>query len=260
MDRYAGGKLAQGTIAYYHPYWLDHHLRDYLIAAKVFVFYISVADGVAGTALMHEVMAKTSHGTPTKAVSVIGFIGGGGPMEDANAYDEYSGVGLMGNYGKITTCADWSTNLSYLSAMRHAAALLEGAVAAYRSRVATALAAEQLATPLNRSKVYLSIGVVESGDAPVYWQDRQWQVRRPGHQGLASTLMRLVLTGAYVVELTGRCGTTQRVAACPYLGGWAKACLKSPLQSLSTSWSGRRATTTFTERSPGSRMCTRTDP
>ena len=41
----------------------------------------------------------------------------------------------MGNYGKVTTCADWSTNLSYLSAMRHAAALLEGAVVAYRSRV-----------------------------------------------------------------------------------------------------------------------------
>ena len=78
---YASGKLAQGTIAYYHPYWLDHHLRDHLIAAKVFVFYISVADGVAGTALMHEVMAKTSHGTPTKAVSVIGFIGGLAPRQ-----------------------------------------------------------------------------------------------------------------------------------------------------------------------------------
>ena len=172
---YLTGKLAQGTIAYYHPYWLAHHLRDYLIAQKVFVFYISVHDGVAGTALMHEIMTKTAHGTPTQAVSVIGFIGGG-PAEDANAYDEYSGVGLMGNYGKVSTCADWSTNLSYLSSMRHAAKLIESAVAAYRGRVATALSAEQRVTPLNKSKVYLSLGVVESGDAPVYWQDRQWQV------------------------------------------------------------------------------------
>jgi hypothetical protein len=175
QNLYLTGKLAQGTIAYYHPYWLAHHLRDYLIAQKVFVFYISVHDGVAGTALMHEIMTKTAHGTPTQAVSVIGFIGGG-PAEDVNAYDEYSGVGLMGNYGKVSTCADWSTNLSYLSSMRHAAKLIESAVAAYRGRVATALSAEQRATPLNKSKVYLSLGVVESGDAPVYWQDRQWQV------------------------------------------------------------------------------------
>lgn len=172
---YVTGKLAQGTIAYYHPYWLDHHLRDYLIAQKIFVFYISEHDGAAGTALMHEIMAQTSHDTPTQAVSVIGFIGGG-PTEDPNAYGEYTGVGLMGSYGKVSTAADWSTNLSYLSAMRHAAAMLESAVAAYRGRVAKALAAEQLTTPLNSSKVYLSIGVVESGDAPVYWQDRQWQV------------------------------------------------------------------------------------
>ena len=82
----------------------------------------------------------------------------------------------MGRFGKVSTVADWSTNLSYLSAMKAAAAMLESAVASYRGRTATALAAEQAAVRYNASKVYLSIGVVESGDAPAYWQYRQWQV------------------------------------------------------------------------------------
>eukprot|EP01052_Picozoa_sp_SAG31_P015808 SAG31_NODE_1026_length_10277_cov_105.479466_3_plen_403_part_00 len=161
--------LAPTLFAYYHPYWLDHHLRDYLIAHKVFTWYISAADGDDGVQLMTDILARSGEGT------VVGFIGGG-PIEDPNAFNEYSGVALMGQYGKLTTVADWSTNLSYLSAMKAAAALLESAITSYRSRTAAALARERESVPLNYSKVYLSIGVVESGDAPVYWQDRQWKV------------------------------------------------------------------------------------
>ena len=92
---YETHKLSQNVLAYYHPYYLHHHLRDFLIQQKVFVWYISASDGGAGTDLMLEIMQKTSHEDPTRALAVLGFIAGG-PREDANAYTEYSGVGLMG--------------------------------------------------------------------------------------------------------------------------------------------------------------------
>ena len=161
--------LAPALFAYYHPYWLNHHLRDYLVASRVFHWYISAADGPEGLQLMTDILAQSAEGT------VVGFVAGG-PAEDPNAFTEYSGVALMGQYGKLTTAADWSTNLSYLAAMKAAAAMLESAVASYRGRTAAALATEQAAVRYNASKVYLSIGVVESGDAPAYWQYRQWQV------------------------------------------------------------------------------------
>ena len=123
---------------------------------------------------MLEIMQKATHGTPTKAVAVMGWWAG--VPGDESEYQEYDGVALLGNYGKVATAAAWSTNLSYLSAMHHAAQLLEAAVAAYRDRVAASLRIETLKTPLNRSKVYLSLGVVESGDAPAYWQYRQYRV------------------------------------------------------------------------------------
>lgn len=48
--------------------------------------------------------------------TVIGFIGNQPSSgNEPNMYNEYSGVQLLGSYGKISTCADWSTNLSYLS-------------------------------------------------------------------------------------------------------------------------------------------------
>ena len=92
---YQTQNLSRDVLAYYHPYWLQHHLRDFLIQHKVFVWYISASDGDKGTALMMEIMQKTSNEESTRSLTVLGFIAGG-PPEDANAYTEYSGVGLMG--------------------------------------------------------------------------------------------------------------------------------------------------------------------
>lgn len=61
---------------------------------------------------------------------------------------------------------------------------LQVAIAAYRRRVAPQMSCVKgrkrrktcLSPTVNASKVYLSVGVVESGDAPAYWQNRQYQV------------------------------------------------------------------------------------
>jgi hypothetical protein len=72
--------------------------------------------------------------------------------------EEYRGVGLAGEYGKLTLGSDWQANLSVLSG-----------VPVDAGEAARARPVRGGPPPLDARKVYLCFVVVDSGDAPNYW-------------------------------------------------------------------------------------------
>ena len=159
-------RMNHRMIACYHPTACAHHLRDYLVARQVFHLWVTgedKADNVVSSygeerKFLEEVLAATPPNLP-----VLGFWYSGADR----GMDEYAGVGLAGEYGKLTVACDWGTNLSLLCGIQ---ADLADAVADYRARIDTP------PPLLQEDKVYLCLDVVESGDSPSYLQGRQYEV------------------------------------------------------------------------------------
>jgi hypothetical protein len=148
-------------LAVYHPVACRHRLRDYLVAHRVFTIWVTAEDQPGHAeqkAVLLNLLAASAPNIP-----VIGFWYSGADR----GLDEYTGVGLAGEYGKITVVADHSSNLSLLSGVP---ADTEAAVRAYRQRLATP------PETVDPGAVYLCIDIVESGDAPVYLQAVQHTV------------------------------------------------------------------------------------
>jgi len=160
-------------LACYHPTACSHHIRDYLVQHKVFHFWASSSkfDALPHTnaseerAIVEEILATTPATIP-----VLGFWYSG---EDPGL-DEYAGVGLAGQYGKITVVCDWATNLSVLGGINTG---LDAAVKGYRERLTVK------PPELDRDKVYLCMDIVESGDSPGYVQSRMHKVWQDDSRG-----------------------------------------------------------------------------
>ena len=159
-------RMNPSLLASYHPQACNHHLRDYLISRNVFHFWITSETQPGNTpenhaaerAFFDDVMAATPPNMP-----VLGFWYSGVDP----GLDEYTGVGLAGEYGKITVVSDWATNLSFLGSITVDTA---AAVQDYMRRLTTE------APALDPEKTYLCFDIVESGDAPSYVQSRQYEV------------------------------------------------------------------------------------
>lgn len=156
-------RMSVKVLAIYHPTATHHFLRDYLVRCRVFHFWVTGAQGSDGrvvnpeeeVAFLKEVLAAEPVNIP-----VIGWWGGGAD----HGMTEYAGVGLAGEYGKITVGCDWAPNLSVLTAVP---ADVAGAARRY-------WALPRRAVPtLETDKVYIAYNVVESGDSPGYLQDLQ---------------------------------------------------------------------------------------
>ena len=166
-------RMHEGVLACYHPTVTQHHLRDYLVRNRIFHFWVTSpekADGIVSNheqemAFLRDLLAKTPSGIP-----VLGFWFSG---EDRGV-DEYAGVGLAGEFGKITVVCDWATNLSLLSGVR---ADLERAVRAYQQRV------DRTPPTLEPGKIYIAYDIVESGDSPSYVETRQPEVWKDPKRG-----------------------------------------------------------------------------
>lgn len=159
-------RMRHDVLACYHPDANMSGLRDYLVRHRVFTFWAS-APGTAGKpnpaharerALVEKVLAASPPNIP-----VLGFWYSG-PDPGLNEYD---GVGLAGEYGKITVVSDWASNLSLLGGVPVDFAPL---AAAQRQRRAAPV------PELEPDKVYIGFNVVESGDAPSYLQTRQTEI------------------------------------------------------------------------------------
>jgi len=166
-------RMSGQVLACYHPTACSHHLRDYLVAHKVFHFWVDSADasGVNKDARTEEmqvfehIMQKTKSNIP-----VLGFWYSGVDP----GLDEYYGVGLAGQYGKITVVSDWSSNLSFLGGCK---ADVRNAVTQYNKQITTT------PPPLAQDNIYICFDVVESGDAPSYLQSRLYEVWQDEERG-----------------------------------------------------------------------------
>lgn len=142
-----------------HPFALD-----YEVAFGAFLFWTSgerdpphpAADPAAERQFTERVLA----GAPPNG-AVLGWWAYGDPPRGLT---EYEGVALASAYGKYTLGTEFCTNLTVHSAVR------------VPSEALGCPPSEGTETTLDRHKVYLSLNVVDSGDALWYWQWRQREV------------------------------------------------------------------------------------
>lgn len=139
-----------------------HNLRDYLVANRIFTFWVT---GPGGDSLpgadsgAEEAFAVRLFESAPANIPVIGFWTAGEDVDDG--LQEYKGVGLAGRYGKLTVVSDLVTNGSFLSGVR---VDIDKAVADYLAR-----RAKERPT-LDPRKIYICFNQTESGDAPTYLQ------------------------------------------------------------------------------------------
>jgi hypothetical protein len=156
-------KMNPRVLACLHPDPKMSGLRDYLVSHRVFTFWITDKAGNAEAAARERALAEKVMAAAPPNVPVLGFWYSG---PDAGI-NEYDGVGLAGEYGKITVVSDWASNCSLLSGVRVDFAPL---AKARRAR------GETPPPELDRAKVYIAFNIVESGDAPSYMETRQTEV------------------------------------------------------------------------------------
>lgn len=159
-------KMNKDVLACFHPDYIPHNIRDYLVAHKIFTFWITSEqkqDRITSSfedekAFAVKLFKKYKPNTP-----VLGFWYSGGD----DGINEYAGVGLAGEYGLLSLPCDWSTNLSV-----HSGITVDWAPVVKKYR--DTRAADKPA--LDKSKIYICLSIIESGDAPVYWQNGQYMV------------------------------------------------------------------------------------
>lgn len=153
-----GPKLNRQIVCSLYPTAAGHWVRDYLIQQRIFTFWIN---NDTEKDAMRALLAKWPANIP-----VIGFWYAG---EQAKGISEYGGLVFGGEIGKFTVCYDWATNTSV-----HCGITVPAKV--FRQKHAQKI-------KLDRSKVYVMIHQMDSGDAPWYWERAQlgnWQDKTRG--------------------------------------------------------------------------------
>ncbi len=160
-------KMNHNILSCQHPTFADHHLRDYLIRHKVFQFWVTgknAQDGKASDYKTELAFAKKLFSMSPANIPLIGWLG---TDHTDDGLTEYHGVGLAGEYGKITVGSNWGTNLSLISGIE---VDIPAMVQRYQKRLDNPM------PRLQSDKVYLCFAVQESGDAPIYWECVQKKV------------------------------------------------------------------------------------
>lgn len=166
-------QMNQQILACYHPTACNHHLRDYLVQQKVFHVWVTseeASDGIISSFDKERAFAEDLFKATSPNLPVLGFWYSGVDR----GLDEYRGVGLAGEYGKITIACDWATNLSVLGGIRTD---LDKAIEVYEKGRKSK---QRLLDPL---KIYVCVDIVESGDSPSYVQTRMAEVWKDEKRG-----------------------------------------------------------------------------
>lgn len=183
------GRWKRNVEAYryvYDHYWnrMSHHLlsweypladyqgaRDYMVEFNVFTFWVSSysdqergADPDAELAFLHEVLAHTPANIPVMGWPMYG---------DARGITEYEGVRLLSEYGKFVPGTEFCSNLSVHTALHPNDTL-------FRQK---AHAAKSPALPLDPTKTYVALNILDSGDALWYWQRYQRKIWADSDRG-----------------------------------------------------------------------------
>ncbi len=168
-------EMNQTVLCCYHPTACKHQIRDYLVRNKIFTFWITgpgYEDGVKSDHEKEKEFAEKVFANTAPNIPVIGFWYSGRD----SGIEEYTGVGLAGKYGKLTVPCDWTSNMSFLSGVE---VDFKKAVTDYKER----LNKNRTPLTLDEEKVYICFDIVDSGDAPVYWQCDQYFVWQDPERG-----------------------------------------------------------------------------
>lgn len=159
-------RLSSKMLACYAPTACMGNIRDFIVRNRIFTFWITgkaKADGKVSDFEKEKAFAETILAETPPNIPVIGFWYAG--VDEG--ISEYNGVGLGGLYGKFTVVFDWGNNASVYSGIP----VDLGALAASHARRVS-----RKPPKLDPAKVYLTYNLVESGDAPHYWLQRQSDV------------------------------------------------------------------------------------
>lgn len=148
------------VIAWFHPLMNTPYVVDYLVEFKIFTFWMSSykdrekgADPAAEEKFINELLASTPANIP-----VLGWPGYG----DNKGIQEYNGVRWLSEFGKFMPGSGFCSNLSVHSAINP-----PDKIFTQKGRKREDL------LELQKDKIYVSINVIDSGDALWYWQ--LWQ-------------------------------------------------------------------------------------
>jgi len=156
-------RMARDVLCSKHPLGSPQEL-DYLVAHRVFTFFISGAvdgaDAGADPAAETE-FAETLFAAATPQAPVLGWWGWGDPTAGIG---EYWGMTLASRYAHTTVGTEFMTNMSFHSGIPAPRTFAQPQI-------------DRLPRPaLDPSKVYVTISVLDSGNDPWYWLDRQRDV------------------------------------------------------------------------------------
>ena len=151
------GEMCHHLLAWEYPGNTSLSSRDTMVQHKVFMFWVSSytdrekgADPPAEREFAEELLSKTPGNVP-----VMGW-----PMYLDKGIEEYTAVRLLSEYGKWVPGTGFSSNISVHSAIHPRPEVFRQA---FRARPPAPVR-------LERDKVYLSVNILDSGDAQWYWQ------------------------------------------------------------------------------------------
>jgi len=149
-------RMSHTLLAWEHPESSALSSRDVMVQQRVFLFWVSSpldnergADPQAEQEFLEELLAATPGNVP-----VMGW-----PMYGTRGLDEYAGVRLLSEYAKWVPGTGFNSNGTVHSAVRPPRS-------AFRQHDPPGVAPPRL----DRDKVFLSISIMDSGDAHWYWQ------------------------------------------------------------------------------------------
>ena len=148
-------QMSHRAIAWEHPLSNALTSRDTMVQQKIFMFWVSSytdgekgADPNAEREFVEELLAATPGNVP-----VMGW-----PMYGGKGIDEYAAVRLLSEYAKWVPGTGFSSNVTVHSAVHPASTVFQHAE-------------EPPAKPAETQKaLYLSVNIMDSGDAHWYWQ------------------------------------------------------------------------------------------
>lgn len=153
--------LSPHLLAWEHPLNDAISSRDVMVQQRVLMFWVSApldnepgADPVAELEFLEEVLSKTPGNIP-----VMGW-----PMWGTKGIEEYTAVRLLSEYAKWVPGTTFNSNGTVHSAVRPDPRVF-----------ARAFDSRRIQKP-RQDKVYLTVNILDSGDAQWYWQFHQRRI------------------------------------------------------------------------------------
>lgn len=179
-ERYRN-RLSDGILAWEHPLTSALCSRDVMVQQRAFLFWISApmdeevgADPAAERDFVEEVLSQTPANIP-----VMGW-----PMYGTKGIEEYTAVRLLSEFGQWVPGSSFTSNGTVHSAVRPPARVF--------ARAHTPTPDANLKP--ERDRIYLSVNILDSGDAHWYWQFYQRQIWADPARGSVPTGYGMNLT------------------------------------------------------------------